>query len=107
MAREEMPPNDSRSSSTVLESLADAKANRTGNFEVFTNGPNFYPGRARSHSRRQAQCLPRGLHLPQGEIGRTYVEALAERARAGVEINVTLDAFGSIGAGKRLSSPAS
>ena len=40
---DEMPPNDSQDFLNVLESLADAKANRTGNPEVFTNGPNFYP----------------------------------------------------------------
>ena len=102
---EQMPPNDSNDFVNLLESLVDAKANRTGNLEVLTNGPNFYPAALDAiRSARRSVCIEAYI-FHKGEIGRMYVEALAERARAGVEVNVTLDAFGSISAGGSFFRP--
>ena len=102
---QEMPANDSPQFVNVLESLADAKANRTGDFDVFTNGPSFYPAALEAIRRaRRSVCLEAYI-FHNGDIGRQYVEALAERARAGVEINLTLDAFGSISARKHFLRP--
>jgi len=95
---EEMPANDSQDFLNVLESLADAKANRTGNLHVFTNGPNFYPAALQAIRGAQRSVCLEAYIFHKSEIGRMYVEALAERVRAGVEINLTLDAFGSVGA---------
>ena len=39
----EMPPNDSDRFLEVVEALADAEMNRTGDLTVLTNGPSFYP----------------------------------------------------------------
>jgi len=41
----------------------------------------------------------------RSEIGRLYLEAMTERARAGVQVNVVLDAFGSMGANKAFFKP--
>ena len=41
--RGQLPANDSDGFLNLIESLADAIANRTGHFEVLTNGPTFYP----------------------------------------------------------------
>jgi len=102
---QEMPANDSPEFINVLESLADAKANRTGDFEVFTNGPNFYPAALEAiRGAKRSVCLEAYI-FHSSEIGRMYVDALAERARAGVEINVTLDAFGSISTRKSFLRP--
>jgi cardiolipin synthase len=101
----EMPSNDSPEFVNVLESLADAKANRTGNLEVLTNGPNFYPAALDAiRSARRSVCLEAYV-FHKSEIARLYVEALAERARAGVEVSVTLDAFGSLSAGHAFFRP--
>ncbi len=102
---DEMPPNDSQDFLNVLESLADAKANRTGNLEVFTNGPNFYPAALQAIRDAQRSVCLEAYIFHKSEIGRMYVEAFAERARAGVEINLTLDAFGSISAGDAFFRP--
>ncbi len=97
---EEMPGIDAPQFLILLESLADAKANRTGNLEVLTNGDNFYPAALDAiRSARRSVCLEAYV-FHKSEIARMYVEALAERARAGVQVNLTLDAFGSLGAGR-------
>ncbi|HEY1986189.1 MAG TPA: phospholipase D-like domain-containing protein [Terracidiphilus sp.] len=102
---DEMPPNDSPQFLNLLESLVDAKVNRTGKLEVFTNGPAFYPAilDAMRSARRSINLEAYVFH--KSEIGRLYVEALAERARAGVHINVVLDAFGSFNAGHSFFRP--
>ena len=102
---EEMPSNDSQEFLPVLESLADAKLNQTGKLHVFTNGPNFYPAALDAIRGAQSSVCLEAYIFHKSEIGRMYVEALAERARAGVEINVTLDAFGSVSAGDAFFRP--
>ena len=102
---QDMPPNDSSAFVNLLESLADAKANRTGNFDVFTNGPNFYPAALEAiRGAKRSVCLEAYI-FHNSEIGRMYIDALAERARAGVAVNLTIDAFGSISARKHLFRP--
>ena len=102
---QQMPHNDSSEFVNLLESLGDAKANRTGNFEVLTNGPNFYPAALEAIHRAQHSVCLEAYIFHESEIGRMYIEALAERARAGVEVNLTLDAFGSVSAGKHFLRP--
>src|SRR5690242_4213162 len=100
-----MPPNDSPDFVNLLEAMADAKANRTGDFEVLANGPNFYPAALEAiRAARRSVCLEAYI-FHDSEIGRMYVDALAERARAGVEVNLTIDAFGSISARKHFLRP--
>lgn len=91
----DLPKNDSESFLNVLESLTDAKVNRTGSLEVLTNGPCFYSAALDAmRSAQQSICLEAYVFQP-GEIGRHYVETIAERAKAGVQVNLVLDAFGS------------
>ncbi len=101
----ELPPNDSPGFLILLESLADAKVNRTGNFDILTNGPAFYPAALQAIRGAERSVCLEAYVFHKSEIGRLYVEALAERARAGVHVNVTLDAFGSIGAGRAFFRP--
>ena len=96
---EELPPNDSSQFLNLLESLVDAKVNRTGNLEILTNGPSFYPAILEAIKGAQRSVNLEAYVFHKGQIGRLYVEAMAERARAGVHVNVVLDAFGSITAG--------
>lgn len=93
---DELPANDSGEFLNVLEALVDAKVNRSGRLEVLANGENFYPAVLEAISKaRRSVCLEAYI-FHKSDIGRRYVEALAERARAGVRINITLDAFGSV-----------
>jgi cardiolipin synthase len=102
---QEMPPNHSRDFLNLLESLSDAKANRTGNLEIIANGPSFYPAILDAMRAAQRSICLEAYVFHKGEIARRYVETLAERARAGVEVNLTLDAFGSANAGKAFFRP--
>ncbi len=102
---EGMAGNDSEEFLKVLEALTDAKVNRAGVLEVLTNGPSFYPAALEAiRGAKQSICLEAYIFQPS-EIGRMYLEAMAERARAGVQVNVTLDAFGSFRAGTAFFKP--
>jgi cardiolipin synthase len=102
---ENLPPNESEEFLALAESLTDAKVNRHGIFEVLTNGPSFYPAQL-DQIRRAAHSVSLEAYIFQkSQIGRMYLEALTERAQAGVTVNVLLDAFGSAGATRRFFRP--
>jgi cardiolipin synthase len=102
---EELPANDSPDFLALVESLTDAKANRTGSFEVLTNGPSFYPAELEAIRGAQKSVNLEAYIFQKSDIGRLYLEAMTERARAGVQVNVVLDAFGSAGATKFFFRP--
>jgi cardiolipin synthase A/B len=93
----ELPANDSPAFLNLLESLADAKVNRTGSLAVFKNGPSFYSAELETiRGARQSVNLEAYI-FQKSKIGSLFLEALTERARSGVQVNVVLDAFGSAG----------
>ena len=104
VGRDQLPANDSDAFLNLIESLADAIANRTGRFEVLTNGPTFYPAELNAIRSAQHSVNLEAYIFQRSEIGKLYLDALTERARAGVRVNVVLDAFGSAGIGKRYFS---
>jgi len=95
---EEIPENETGPFLSLLAALADASINTTGRLEVFTNGPAFYPAILNAFRSAQRSVNLEAYVFQKGEIARQYVEVLAERARAGVQVNIVLDAFGSLGA---------
>lgn len=102
---EDVRDNGSENFLNVLEALTDAKVNRTGWFEVLTNGPCFYGAALEAmRSAQQSICLEAYI-FQRSEIGRLYLEAMTERARNGVQVNVVLDAFGSMGANTAFFKP--
>lgn len=94
----EIPANDSNAFLLLLGSLVDAVINRKGKLHVFTNGPDFYPAILDAFRSAQHSVNLEAYVFQKSEIARQYVEVLAERARAGVRVNLVLDAFGSLGA---------
>lgn len=105
LGRDELPASDSDAFLSVLEALSDAPANRTGRFEVLTNGPEFYPAELDAIRNARHSVNLEAYIFQRSEIGNLYLEALTERARAGVPVSVVLDAFGSAGVGKRYFQP--
>lgn len=93
---EELPDNEGDEFLDLLESLADAKANRTGRLEVLTNGDHFYAAVLEAIRGARHSVNLEAYIFHKGDIASQYIEALAERARAGVKVNLTLDAFGSV-----------
>jgi cardiolipin synthase len=103
--RRDLPPNDSERFLQVLEALTDAQVNKTGTLEVLTNGPSFYPAALEAIRNATQSVNIEAYIFHKSEIADQYLSALAERARAGVKVNLVLDAFGSAGASKRYLAP--
>lgn len=101
----ELPANDSHEFLVILESLVDAKVNRTGNLEVLTNGPSFYSAELDAIRAARRSINLEAYIFQKGVISSQYVQAMAERARAGVQVNLVIDAFGSLSATKAFFKP--
>ncbi|MGC2401122.1 MAG: phospholipase D-like domain-containing protein [Acidobacteriaceae bacterium] len=95
--RDQLPANDSPKFLVLLESMADAKVNRTGSLEVLNNGPAFYTAELDAIRNARRSVNLEAYIFQKSAIGSQYLEAMTERARSGVQVNVVLDAFGSAG----------
>ena len=102
---EELPPNDSDRFLEIVEALTDAELNRTGNLQVLTNGDSFYPAELEAIRGASRSINLEAYIFQKGDISRQYVQALAERAKAGVKVNLVLDSFGSAGTGRSFLRP--
>src|SRR5690348_6965316 len=80
----------------TVEVLTDSKINRSTELVVLTNGSSFYEEELRSISAAQRSVCLEAYIWRESEIAGRYVDALAERARAGVRVNIVLDALGSV-----------
>ncbi|HUN83424.1 MAG TPA: phospholipase D-like domain-containing protein [Terracidiphilus sp.] len=101
----ELPAIDSPQFLDLIESLTDAKLNQTGILEILSNGPNFYPAELNAIRNANSSVNLEAYIFRKGEIGKLFVGALTERARAGLRVNVVIDAFGSLGASRGLFRP--
>lgn len=94
------PRQDSITSEEFLwniEAITDAKLNHCNRLEVFTNGDNFYEAELQSIREAKKNINLEAYIFQKGEVAGRFLEALTERARAGVEVKVVLDALGSFG----------
>lgn len=103
--RADLPQNDGVEFLILVESLVDAKVNRTGSFQVLTNGPAFYTAELEAIRGAQRSVNLEAYIFEKSRIGAQYLEALTDRAKAGVQVNVVLDAFGSAGATRKYFRP--
>ena len=94
-------PNDSEEFLSYVEALTDAKANRHSIFEVLTNGGCFYQTQLAAIRAARNSVNIEAYIFHRGDIGDQYLAALVERARAGVRVNLVLDAFGSHSVNKK------
>jgi len=93
--RNKLPANDSREFLLLVESMVDARVNRTGTLEVLKNGPAFYDAALDTIRHASRSVNLEAYIFQKSAIGGRYLDAMAERARQGVTVNVVLDAFGS------------
>ncbi len=71
---------------------------RGGNtIEVMTDGPAFYPAMLDAIRGARETVNMEVYMFKRGEVADRFVEALAERARAGVRVTLVMDAVGSLG----------
>jgi len=88
-------PLDSEDFRRMLEALTDAKAHRKSRFEVLTNGEVYYEAELAAIRAARHSVNLEAYIFQKGEVGRRFIEALTERARAGIHVNLVLDAIGS------------
>ncbi len=88
---------DSEQFLAMLEALTDSKVNRRTRLHVLTNGENFYAAELDAIRAARRSVNLEAYIFARGEAARCYVEALTERARAGVQVKLLLDAVGSAG----------
>ena len=97
------PPSaglDSKEFLRVLEALTDAKVRTSTSIDVLPNGENFYPAELEAIKNARHTINLEAYIFKRGRLTDQVIPALAERARAGVKVNVLLDAVGSIALGK-------
>lgn len=88
-------PIDSGAFLCILEAITDAKINYQNRIEVLTNGEVYYEAELEAIRAARSSVNLEAYIFQKGEVTRRFIEALTERARAGVEVRLTLDAIGS------------
>jgi cardiolipin synthase len=86
---------DSREFLCVLEALLDTRLYRSSAIEVLTNGEEFYSAELDAIRSAQRSINLEAYIFQRGEVTQRILEALTEKARAGVRVNLVLDAVGS------------
>jgi cardiolipin synthase A/B len=79
----------------TLEALTDSKLEPHTGVEVLPNGDKFYVAELDAIKNAQKNINLEAYIFKHGEIASKLIEALTERARAGVKIHVLLDGVGS------------
>ena len=79
----------------ILEALTDAQVTRHSSIEVLTNGENYYEAELACMRRAVSNINIEAYIFQQGRVADEFVEVLTERARAGVRVNLVLDAIGN------------
>ncbi len=87
---------DSSDFCSLLAYLTEAKLLHGNKLEVLTNGPCFYEAELEAIAAARTSINLEAYIFHTGEIAKRYVDALTERARAGVQVRVTLDYIGSL-----------
>lgn len=88
-------PLESPEFCSLLDFLTEAKLLYGNRVEVLTDGDCFYPAELDVISSAQSSINLEAYIFHRGEVSRRFVQALAERARAGVKVRLTLDYIGS------------
>jgi len=86
---------DSEEFLRTLEAITDAKLQQRSRFEVLTNAAVYYEAELDAIRAARKSINLEAYIFQKGEVTKRFVEALTERARAGVEVRLTLDAAGS------------
>jgi cardiolipin synthase len=92
---------DSPEFARILGVLSDAELHHDTHVEVLTNGAAFYEAELEAIRRARGHISLEAYIFQKGEIANRFIEALTERARAGVEVRVVMDAIGSFNTWRR------
>jgi cardiolipin synthase len=78
-----------------LATLADSSLHEATRIEVLTNGENFYEAQLAAIRQAKRSINLEAYIFQKGVVTRRFVDAMTERARNGVKVNIVLDAIGS------------
>lgn len=98
------PPSadlNSREYLQQLEALAASRVEPHTHIEALPNGVNFYEAEINAIKAARQSVNWEAYIFAKGEIAKRIVDALTERARAGVEVNLNIDAIGSVSTPKK------
>jgi len=87
-----------------LEALAASRIEPHTHIEALPNGVNFYEAEIAAIQAAKQSVNWEAYIVAKGEVARRIVDALTERARAGVEVNLNIDAIGSASMPKKFFS---
>jgi len=90
------PAIDSEAFLHEIESLANSRITRNNTISVFPNGENFYEAEMESMRQARHSINIEAYIFHRGEVTTRVLEVLTERARAGVRVNLVMDAIGSL-----------
>jgi len=80
----------------TIQSTCQAALHHGNQVTVFTNGPQFYPAMLDA-IRAATRSINMECYIFQpGRIANQFIEALSDRARAGVNVTIVVDAIGSL-----------
>jgi cardiolipin synthase A/B len=87
-------PVDSKPFRLTLSALAGSPLQPGNRVDVLTNGEVFYEAELQAIREAQDSVHLEAYIFQRGEVTRRFLEAVAERARAGVAVRIVLDAVG-------------
>jgi cardiolipin synthase A/B len=88
-----------------LEAITDTKLQHAGPIDVLANGENFYEAELGAIRSAKSNINLEAYIFHRGEVAKRFVDALSERARAGVQVRVVVDALGSFSTPKSFFKP--
>jgi cardiolipin synthase len=81
----------------VVQFTCQAAVHRGNRGDVFTNGPQFYPAMRDAIRAAEASVNVEAYIFQSGEVADMLIDAMVDRAKAGVEVRLVLDSIGSSG----------
>jgi cardiolipin synthase len=88
-------PLESEDFLRMLAALSNSTIHRNTRIEVLTNGEAFYEAELEAIRAARRNVNIEAYIFQKGKVAQRFIEALAERASAGVQVNLVIDAIGS------------
>ena len=88
-------PVDSSDFLRIIAAISDAQVHHRSRVEVLTNGEVYYDAELKAIREARHSINLEAYIFQKGRVAERFVKALTERARAGVQVNIVLDAVGS------------
>jgi cardiolipin synthase len=89
----------------MLESTCQARLQDGNRIDVLTDGATFYPAMLDAIRGARETVIMECYIFRTGDVATQFLEALADRGRAGVRVALVMDAIGSLGAFRKVARP--